>query len=78
LLKSYALRSGPADADVAALGYRDGALESIGKLLENTSHLVGGLEVELIRREAHPLGVVHRLPGLDAQQDLVCPGGLHA
>ena len=36
---------------------------------EEIVHLVGGLDVELVGLELHPVGVLNGLAGLDAQQD---------
>src|SRR5215472_840511 len=63
-----------ADAHVAALGNRDGALEGIRKLAKYLSHFFGGFDIKLVSRKAHSLGVAHRRPGLNAQQDFVGTG----
>ena len=57
-----------ADLDVAALGDRDGSRHGVRHLAENLRHFLGGLEIELVGREFHPLGVAHCLARLDAHQ----------
>ncbi len=43
----------------------------LGVVLEDRRHLLGRLQEELIAGVAKALRVVHRLPGADAQQDVV-------
>ncbi len=57
--------------DVATLGDEHRVPECFGKVLEDRRHLFGGLEEELISRIAEALGVVDRLAGADAEQDVV-------
>ena len=48
------------------------------ELAEQLHHLVARLEVEIGRVPTHAVGVVHRLAGLDAEQDFVRAGVLFA
>ena len=57
--------------DVDALGDAHRVAERLGMILEDLRHLGGGLQEELIAVIAQPLRVVDRLPGADAQQDVV-------
>ncbi len=45
--------------------------ERLRQLAEELVHLGGRLEVELIRPVAHPPRRIHRLPGLDAEEEVV-------
>ena len=45
--------------------------EGLGNVLERGGHFVGGLEEELPRIVAEPLRIAERLPGADAQQNIV-------
>ena len=57
--------------DVAALGDPHGVRQRVGEVLEDRRHLLAGLQVELVAVIVQPLGVVDRLAGADAQQDVV-------
>ncbi len=57
----------------AALGDVPGAIERVLGFPEQLHHLGPALDVELGRRKAHPVRIGHRLPRLDAKQDLVRP-----
>ena len=46
-------------------------VQTSGACGEEAMHLVGGLDVELLRVELEALGVVHAAGGLDAEQDFV-------
>ena len=55
---------------VAALRHRDRVLQRVGEVREGLLHLLGASEVQILDGP-HPLRVVHRLPGLDAEQDFL-------
>ena len=59
---------------VAAVDELHGAGADLGRLREGAEHLLGGLDVELLRVELEALGVVHAAGGLDAEQDFVGAG----
>ena len=56
---------------IAPLGNADGVFKGFLAAGEQPFHLVFALEVELLRLEFHPVGVVHGLACLDAQQDVL-------
>ena len=45
--------------------------ERVREVLEHRRHLLGGLQVELVAVVLQPIGVVDRLAGADAEQDVV-------
>jgi hypothetical protein len=53
------------------LGDEHRVLHRVEMVLENDGHLLRGLEEELIAGVAHPLSVVDRLAGADAEQNVV-------
>jgi hypothetical protein len=57
--------------DVAALGDEQRVRHCLRVVTEDLCHLRGGLQEELIPVIAQAVLVVHRLPGTDAQQDVV-------
>ena len=59
------------EIDVAALGDPDGVGERRREVPEHRRHLLGGLQVELVAVVPQPVGVVDRLAGADAEQDVV-------
>ena len=59
------------ERDVAALGDQQRVVAGAGHLTPERAHLGGRLEVEVAGVELEPVGVGHRLAGLDAEQDLV-------
>ena len=58
-------------AHVAALGHPQRVEHRLGHLAPDLPHLLERLEVELIRGVAHPVGLLHRPSGTDAEQDVV-------
>ena len=56
---------------LAALGDLPGPVERVFDLAEQHHHLLAVLDEQLLRREAQPFLVVHRLAGLDAGQDVL-------
>ncbi len=64
------------ELELAALGELHGAGADFGRVGEEAMHLLGGLDVELLRVELEALGVVHAAGGLDAEQDFVGAGVL--
>src|SRR5215208_4554604 len=63
------------DPDVFdALDDFDRILQRLGMVGEDPGHLIYGLDVELLARELHPVGVVVELAGPDAEQHVVHPG----
>ena len=55
----------------APLGNLDSLIENVRDLAEDAIHILAGLEIKLIGVELHPVRIVHRLAGLNAQQDVV-------
>ena len=62
---------GTGQIDVAPLGDADRILQRFREVPEDLRHLLGRLQVELVAVVAQPLGVVDRLAGADAQQNVV-------
>ena len=60
--------------EVAAVDELHGAGADFGRLGELAQHLLGALDVELLRVELEALGVVHAAGGLHAEQDFVGAG----
>ena len=56
---------------IATSGDRDGAIERVGQFAKHLSHLFGSLKIKLVGRKFHPLGIAHRLAGLNAHQDFL-------
>ena len=54
-------------AQVAALGDAQRARENLGRILEDPQHLVGILDEKLVALKLHPVGLLNRLSGLNAQ-----------
>src|ERR671912_1363747 len=52
----------------------DRILQRLGMVGEDPGHLIYGLDVELLARELHPVGVVVEFAGPDAEQHIVHPG----
>ena len=65
-----------AELEIAALGDLEGAAQRVGEVAEALPHLLGRLEVDLVGQVAETVRVVHRLAGLDAEQDVVGVGVL--
>ena len=59
------------DRDVAALGDEHRVAKRLGMILEDSRHLLGRLQKELIAGVAKALRVVDGLPGTDAEKDVV-------
>ena len=59
------------DRDVAALGDEHRVAKRLGVILEDSRHLLGRLQEELIAGVAKALRVVDGLPGADAEKDVV-------
>src|SRR5271154_7141838 len=57
---------------LAALRKLHGARTDLWSLGEEAIHLLGRLDIELLRIKLEPLGVVHRVGCLYAKQNLVC------
>jgi len=57
--------------NVARFGNPEAVGEGLRDMAEKFLHLGGGLQVELVAAELHPLGVVNGGLGLDTEQDLV-------
>src|SRR5215207_2887171 len=57
-----------------ALDDFDRILQRLGMVGEDPGHLIYGLDVELLARELHPVGVVVEFPGPDTKQHIVHPG----
>ena len=60
--------------EVAAVDELHGASADLGVLGEGAQHLLGALDVELLRVELEPLRVVHAACGLHAEKNLVGAG----
>ena len=63
-------RAVPFEQQVAPSRDRRGVLDRLGEVFEQALHLLARLEVVLLG-VAHPIGVLHRLAGLDAEQHFV-------
>ena len=67
---------GGVELHLAALGDLQGVVARLREVPEQLAHLLGGLEVELVRVELEALGVLQRGAGLHAQQRRVGLGVL--
>ncbi len=59
---------------ITALGDGQSVAQSLGHLLEQRGHFLGGFDVEFFVGKPHPVRVVHGLAGLNGQQYLVGVG----
>src|SRR5699024_2382795 len=59
------------EVEAALLGDEGGVVRGLLLAGEERAHLLLALEVELLRLEAHALGLVHGLAGLDAHEDVL-------
>ena len=59
-------------AEVAALSYQYSVVDRLGRRRKKRLHFFGRTHVKLVRRHAHPVFVVDRFTGLDAQKNVVC------
>src|SRR6185369_8374339 len=57
--------------DIALFGNCQGIGQRLWRIVEGGGHLVRRLDVEFVGRKLHPVRIVHRLAGLDAEQHLM-------
>src|SRR5450759_4310191 len=57
--------------EIATLGNFQGVGDCLGMACKEAAHLIRRLQEEFLRLKSHPLGVVHRRLGLDAEKNLV-------
>ena len=62
------------EGQVASLGDRQRVTARLGEVGEDARHLLGGLDVELLRREAEAARIVEIRAGLDTEERFVGPG----
>ena len=62
------------EIEIAELRHAGRVPDGLGPVVEGGEHLLRGLHVELVGVEAHPVRLVHRLAGLQAEQQVVHPG----